>query len=277
MCQVLAVSTSSFYAWKRAPASRRVCETLRLKERIEELFFDDHQQMAGSPMIYADLREEDEWKGVGKNRVARLMRELGLRSRQKRKFTTTTNSNHKEPVAPNLLNRNFNPTAPNMVWVTDITYIRVGQKWHYLTVFIDLYSRLVVGWDFSKSMERSSIMRAFSDGWFKRKPAEGLTVHSDRGVQYASKDFRNQFNQVGAVQSMSRRANCWDNAVAESFFHTLKTEYVYHHTFKSLDEAQRALFWYIEIYYNRRRKHSTNGYVTPAKFDELYYQKELFA
>ncbi len=271
MCQVLEVSRSGFYSWEKSPISKRALETERLKHRIKELFFEDHQEMAGSPLILADLREEAEWGSVSKNRVAKLMKEMELKSRQKRKFTKTTNSNHNEPVAPNLLNRHFSPEAPNEVWVTDITYIQVAQKWFYLTVFIDLYSRLIVGWDFSDSMERTSVMAAFSKAWWNRQPLSGLLVHSDQGVQYASYDFRAQLEQVGAVQSMSRRGNCWDNAVAESFFHTLKTEYIYHYNFKTPEEAEKAIFWYIEVYYNRRRKHSTNAYVTPAKFDNLFY------
>ncbi len=245
MCRVLVVTTSGYYRWVKAPLSLRARETEHLKSRIKELFYEDHKEMAGSPIITRDLREELRWCRVSENRVAKLMKDMGLKCRSKRKFVTTTNSNHNEPIAPNILQREFNPPAPDMVWVTDITYIKVADKWCYLTVFIDLYSRLIVGWDLSNSMERTSIMKTFSKAWWKRKPPVGLIVHSDQGVQYASNDFRNQLLSVDAIQSMSRRGNCWDNAVAESFFHTLKTEYVYHYTFNTLEETERALFWYI--------------------------------
>jgi putative transposase len=273
MCRVLSISESGYYRWKRNPISVRKMEENLLKDRIHQLF-KEHKGMAGSPLICADLQDEERWESVSVNRVARLMRELGLRCRATKKFVTTTNSNHKEPVAPNLLERKFTTQKPDQVWVTDITYIRVAQKWCYLTVFIDLYSRMIIGWDLSESMERTSVMAAFGKAWWKRRPEAGIMIHSDRGVQYASKDFRSQLETYGAVQSMSRKGNCWDNAVAESFFHTLKTEYVYHYKFKNIVEVEQALFWYIEVYYNRRRKHSTNGFITPMSYEELFWMKE---
>ena len=180
MCQVLEVSTSGFYNWVKAPVSARELETLQLKKEIKRLFFEEHHEMAGSPIIHQDLLEIPQWHSLSKNRVARLMRDMGLRSRQKRKFTTTTDSKHNEPIAPNILDRNFTQETPDTVWVTDITYVMVGQKWHYLTVFIDLYSRLIVGWDFSKSLDRTSVIAAFGKAWWKRKPHKGLLVLNPR-------------------------------------------------------------------------------------------------
>lgn len=270
MCQVLQVAPSGFYRWKKDPTSSRKLANIRLKERICELYLE-HNKMAGSPLIAADLRAEAEFQRVSDNRVARLMRELGLKCKTVKKFIATTNSNHTEPVAENLLNRNFTTAKPNQIWVSDITYIRINQEWHYLTVFIDLFSRAVVSWDLSDSLDRSSVIHALKKGIARRKPPKGLMIHSDRGIQYACKDFRNMLKNHEFIQSMSRRGNCWDNAVAESFFHTLKTQLVHHRTFKTMKETQNALFVYIEAYYNRRRRHSTNRYVSPVNFEDQYH------
>jgi putative transposase len=173
------------------------------------------------------------------------------------------------------LNREFAVCAPNTVWVTDITYLKVGRKWHYLTVFIDLFSRIVVGWDLSDSLERHSAIRAFHKAIVRRRPAPGLMVHSDRGIQFASSDFRAELNRYGCIQSMSRKGNCWDNAVAESFFHTLKTQFIRHQLFSDRLEAELALFQYIEAYYNRRRRHSSNGWMSPAEFEKHLVMKDV--
>lgn len=270
MCQILQVVPSGYYRRKKHPVSARKAENNRLKKRISELYWE-HNGMAGSPLIASDLRAEEGFKQVSNNRVARLMRELGLKCKTVKKFVATTNSNHTEPVAENLLNRNFTTAKPNQVWVSDITYIRIDRKWHYLTVFIDLFSRAVVSWDLSDSLDRSSVIHALKKGIARRKPPKGLMIHSDRGIQYACKDFRNMLKSHEFIQSMSRRGNCWDNAVAESFFHTLKTQLVHHRTFKTVEETQYALFVYIEAYYNRRRRHSTNGYVSPANYEDQYH------
>ena len=216
MCHVLKVSQSGYYRWRKAPLSSLKIENERLRARINELF-KEHNGMVGSPMITADLRAEPEFSKVSKNRVARHMQEMGLKCRATRKFVVTTDSRHSEPVAPNILDRQFSPESPNSAWVSDITYVKVGSKWNYLTVFIDLYSRIVVGWDLSASLERHSMIHAFEKALWRRRPPSGLLVHSDRGVQYASADFRNLLTKNGFIQSMSRKGNCWDNAVAESF------------------------------------------------------------
>ena len=276
MCQVLKVSQSGYYRWRTNPLSVRKVRNERLRRRIRELYAE-HNGMAGSPMITADLRTESEFSKVSKNRVARHMQEMELKCRATRKFVVTTDSRHNEPIAPNILDRQFSPESPNTAWVSDITYVKVGSNWNYLTVFIDLYSRLVVGWDLSESLERHSVMHAFQKALWRRRPSSGLLVHSDRGVQYASADFRNLLKNNQFVQSMSRKGNCWDNAVAESFFHTLKTQLVYHNRFLNKADAEQALFNYIEVYYNRRRRHSTNGYKSPASYEAEWKKMENVA
>ena len=270
MCQILKISLSGFYSWQTRAPSARTNENSRLKKRIFELY-TEHNGMAGSPMITADLHDAPEFSDVSKNRVARLMREMGLKCKTLKKFVITTDSKHNEPVAPNLLNRKFNVNAPNTVWATDITYLKVGRQWYYLTVFLDLFSRQIVGWDLSGSLERHSVIRAFNKAIIRRRPGKGLMIHSDRGVQYASQDFKNELKKHAFIQSMSRKGDCWDNAVVESFFHTLKTQLVYHIRFNNFEEAERILFKYIEVYYNQRRKHSSNGWKTPAHSEQEWY------
>ncbi|WP_407929146.1 IS3 family transposase [Desulfomarina profundi] len=266
MCHVFNVSPSGYYRWIKAPISTRQIEKDHLKKRIQELF-EQHNGMVGSPIITADLHDQPEFSNVSRQRVARMMKEMGLKCRTVKKFVVTTDSKHTEPVAPNLLDRKFTVSSPDLVWVTDITYLKIGSKWHYLTVFIDLFSRIVVGWDLSDSLERHSAIRALNKAILRRHPGQGLMVHSDRGVQYASSDFRALLQKRGFVQSMSRKGNCWDNAVAESFFHTIKTQMIHHCTFHNVAEAEQTIFHYIEVYYNRQRKHSTNGYKAPAQYE----------
>ena len=266
MCHVLAVSSSGYYRWRNAPISQRKIKKQQLMKKIKELFAQ-HKGMAGSPMITADLREIPEFSTVSRNRVARYMKEMGLRCGTVKKFVVTTDSRHNKTVAPNLLDRQFEVSTPDTVYVSDITYLKIGRKWHYLTVFIDLFSRMIVGWDLSDSLERFSVIRALNKAILRRRPGQALMVHSDRGIQYASSDFRALLEKHHFVQSMSRKGNCWDNAVAESFFHTIKTQMIHHCTFQNVAEAEQALFNYIEVYYNRRRKHSTNGYKSPAHYE----------
>ena len=276
MCRVLQVSPSGYYRWRKAPLSNRRIRNEILKKRIRELFWE-HKGMAGSPIITADLREDPEFSNVSRNRVARLMKEMGLRCKTVKKFVVTTDSKHSEPVAPNLLDRQFSVSTPDTVYVSDITYLKVGRRWQYLTVFIDLFSRLVVGWDLSDSLERFSAIRALNKAILRRRPDRGLMIHSDRGIQYASADFRVELDRHGFIQSMSRKGNCWDNAVAESFFGSLKTQLIHHCNYQSVEEAERSLFHYIEVYYNRRRKHSTNGYKSPAQYEMDWWLKRKAA
>lgn len=216
----------------------------------------------GCPRIYQQLRQES--FTCSYNTVERLMRENEIQPKQKRKFKITKDSKHDLPIAPNLLNREFSAEEKDEVWVSDITYIETGQGWLYLSVFIDLYSRAVVGWSMEKNMTADIVVNAFKMGVSKQGRAP-IVVHSDRGSQYASSLFREELKFHGTLQSMSRKGNCWDNAVAESFFGKLKSELIYRHTFKTRDEAMMSIFGYIEIFYNKRRLHSTLGYITPEE------------
>ncbi len=276
MCLMFKISVSGYHHWKRKKPSSRVVKNQRLKKRILELY-SEHNGMAGSPMITADLKDESEFSDVGENRVARLMREMDLKCKTVKKFVVTTDSKHNKPVAPNLLNREFNVKTPDTSWVSDITYLKIGCRWYYLTVFIDLFSRAVVSWDLSGSLERYSVIKALNKAIIRRRPGEGLMIHSDRGIQYASADFKKIIKEHKYIQSMSRKGNCWDNAVAESFFHTLKTQLVRHVQFKTYEEAERILFKYIEMYYNHRRKHSANGWKAPAHREQEWYNQRKAA
>jgi len=276
MCLSFKISVSAYQHWKKREPSPRQIRRDRLKKRIAELYVE-HNGMAGSPMITADLRDDSDFFNVSPNTVARLMREMNLKCRTAKKFVATTDSKHNEPVAPNLLNREFNVKTPNTVWVSDITYLKIGYSWYYLAVFIDLFSRSVVGWDLSNSLERYSVIKALNKAIMRRRPDKGLMIHSDRGVQYASKDFKRNLENNGFVQSMSRKGDCWDNAVAESFFHTLKTQLIHHVRFNSFQEAERILFKYIEIYYNQRRKHSSNCWKAPAHYEQAWHSLKRVA
>jgi transposase InsO family protein len=224
-----------------------------------------HKGRSGSPKITSELR--DKGFAVSKNRVARRMKSAGLRSIVRRKFRATTDSTHKYPVAPNLLQRDFSANEPNTVWVSDITYIATRNGWLYLTVFLDLFSRKVVGWALSSSLGSQMVQTALLRAIRNRRPGAGLIIHSDRGVQYACHDFKKLLKKHNFVQSMSRKGNCWDNAVAESFFSIIKSELIHHERFIGPKDTLPAIFEYIEVYYNRKRKHSTLGYQTPDQFE----------
>jgi putative transposase len=264
MCRVFTVSRSGFYAWRKRPWSNRALEDFRMKLRIRAMFAKSKER-AGSPKIADDLRKEN-WT-VSTRRVKRLMREDGLSPRIRKKFRVTTNSKHDFPIAPNILNRQFTVNKPDAAWVSDITYLKVDNRWMYLVVFIDLFSRMVVGWELSDTLHHGFVLHAFQKAFWRRKPGQWLLIHSDRGVQYACDAFRNILNEYECIQSMSRKGNCWDNAVAESFFHLLKSELG--DTFTSKDIAYRELFEYIEIDYNRNRTHSRLGYYSPAQFEAM--------
>jgi putative transposase len=272
MCKVLQVSTQGFYAWfKREPSQRQVANQA-LAVTIRELHVRSRRRY-GSPRVHRGLQARGQ--RVGRNRVARLMREQGLRARPKRRFRRTTDSNHQLPVAPNLLGRNFTADAPNKVWVSDLTYVWTLEGWLYVAAILDLFSRRVVGWAVSDSLERQIALDALSMALQSRNPAPGLVHHSDRGSQYASADYQHVLKDWGMVGSMSRKGDCWDNAVAESFFATLKLELVYDSVFATRAQATSAIFEYIEIFYNRDRFHSSLGYLTPAGYEALANQPHL--
>ena len=263
---MLEVSRSGFYDWQGRGESARAAEHRRLDAAIKKAY-QASKGRSGSPKITRSLREEG-W-AVSKNRVARRMRQLELRSIVSRRFrVTTTDSRHGEPIAPNLLERRFTVAGANQVWVGDITYLPTRQGWVYLAVFIDLYSRRVVGWAVSTSLGQELVLKALQQALTRRRPPKGLIVHTDRGVQYAAQAFSSLLQRHGLVQSMSRKGNCWDNAVAESFFHLLKTELVYHARWEDHLDSYHDLFEYLEIFYNRERLHSTLGYLTPAQFEQ---------
>jgi putative transposase len=274
MCQVLEVSQSGFYDWQKREASKRYHEKQRLMNKISHYFHESHNKMAGSPTIVKDLHDDPEFQTVHRSRVAAIMKEMGLKCKIQKQFVATTDSDHDEPIAENLLNRNFNPDEPHRYIVSDITYIRVASHWVYLSVFIDLFSRKVVGWDLSESLAADSTCNALKKYLFKYGYQPGLMIHSDRGIQYACKQFRDLLSHINSIQSMSRKGNCWDNAVAESFFHTLKTRLIYHRKYETMEDLQRDLYWYIEIYYNRKRKHSHNNWMTPEDKESNFYSTQ---
>ena len=265
MCRVLSVSRSGYYRWRDRPESRRAIENRRLDAHIKAIF-TKYKGRYGSPKITDELN--DRGFSVSKNRVARRMRASGLRSIVRRKYRATTDSKHSHPVADNLLQRDFTAAEPDKVWVSDITYIKTARGWLYLTVFIDLFSRMVVGWALSSSLSTEMVLAALQRGIRNRRPGAGLTIHSDRGVQYACKDFRKVLKKHGFIQSMSRKGDCWDNAVAESFFGIIKSELIHHERFNGPQDTLKAIFEYIEVFYNRKRKHSTLGYKTPDQFEQ---------
>lgn len=265
MCQVLSVSKSGYYSWLKRRKSKTQLANKRLLKKIRKIFNNNHQRY-GYRRVWFELH----LRGIqcSKNRVARLMKAESLKAKRIKRFKTTTKSKHNLPVAPNLLNKDFVVTAPDLVWVSDITYIWTWEGWMYLAVIIDLYARKVVGWSMSKRINKELVLSALNQAIDRRGPAAGLIFHSDRGSQYASKDVRQILEKHHMRQSMSRKADCYDNAVAESFFATLKTELVYPDFFATRLEAQSKIFEYIEIYYNRRRIHSYLNYMTPDQFEK---------
>ena len=267
MAKVLNVSKSGFYAWSTRPESRYAKNDRELGQ-VVRWAFEACEGIYGSPKITKDLR--DLGCKVSRKRVARHMRQAGLRSKVQRRFrVTTTDSRHNLPVAPNLLNRNFTATAPNQIWVSDITYVKVGGRWMYLAVFIDLFSHLVVGWALKDTLAASLVTEALNNAFWRRRPPPGLMIHSDRGIQYACEEFKVVLRAHEFVQSMSRKGNCWDNAVAESFFHLLKSECINHICFDSQEDAMHTIFKYIEIFYNRKGRHGSIGFVAPEAFECL--------
>ena len=279
LCAALSVSTSGYRSWKRggSPARKRLTDAqmLVLIRSIDRQWRNAY----GSPRMVRELR--DRGFPAGKERVERLMRDNGIRARHKRRFKATTDSKHALPVAPNLLDRNFQPAAPNQVWSADLTYIWTDEGWLYLAVVLDLFNREVVGWSIKPRMTADIVMDALTMAWFRRQPAPGLMHHSDRGSQYASHAFQARLQEYGMVCSMSRKGNCWDNAPTESFFNSLKNERVHGTRYDTRAAAQADLFDYIEPFYNRKRQHSTLGYVSPVKFLENWistqHEQELAA
>jgi len=264
LCTTLGVSISGYRAWKDGgrPQRKRLTDP-----QLLALIRAIHAELKGA---YGSPRMVRELRGRGfpasKDRVERLMRENGIRARHKRRYKATTDSKHSLPVAPNVLEREFAPPAPNRVWAADLTYVWTDQGWLYLAVVLDLFNREVVGWSIKPRMTADIVVDALAMAWFRRRPAPGLIHHSDRGSQYASAVFRDKLAEFGMIGSMSRKGNCWDNAPTESFFNSLKNERVHGARYPTHDAARVDLFDYIEVFYTRSRRHSTLGYQSPIQY-----------
>ncbi len=273
MCRLFTVSRSGFYRWDRVGESKRAIENRLLLVNIRKIY-NANKGRYGSPRITDEL--QDQGCSCSRPRVARLMRQHAIRARTGRKFKVTTDAKHKYPVAPNLLKQGFRTAAPDRVWVSDMTYIRTLEGWLYLTVILDLFHRKIIGWSMSDRMlARETTIPAFQMAVDNCSPLPGLIFHSDRGVQYACDEFVELLQESKVIRSMSSRGNCYDNAVAESFFHTLKTELVYHEIYRSRSEAKRSLFEYMESYYNRSRKHSYLGYRSPVEYENTRFKQVI--
>ena len=271
MCQVLSVSISGYRAWRRGgkPGRTRLSDA-----QAVALIKSIHAQVRcayGSRRMHAELQARGHRIGI--DRIERLMREHGIRARHRRRFKATTDSKHSMPVAPNLLNRDFTPAAPNRVWTGDITYIATGEGWLYLAIVLDLFNREIVGWSIKPRMTADIVTDALAMAWFRRKPPAGVIFHSDRGSQYASHAMRDKLARYAMTASMSRKGDCWDNAPSESFFNSLKNERVHGTTYATRAAAETDLFEYIEVFYNRSRRHSTLGYCSPIRFLEEWLSK----
>ena len=263
MCDALSVSPSGFYAWRSRPESPRNIANRALLVDIRRVHAQ-HRERYGAPRIHAELRAEGH--AISRKRVARIMRQHGIQARAPRRYRVcTTDSKHSLPVAENLLDQNFGANRPDQVWLADITYIPTGEGWLYLAVILDLFTRKVVGWAMRDHMRAELTIAALTMAIQRRRPGAGLIHHSDRGSQYAAGDYHDILQAAAIVRSMSRKGNCWDNAPMESFFGTLKTELVHHSEYPNRDAARRDLFAYVEGYYNRQRRHSAIGYITPEQ------------
>ena len=269
---MLEVSRSGYHAWKKRPKSRRRIDNEALLIEIRRVFVENDSNF-GSPRIWDDLKKSN--IPCSENRIARLMRAAGLMAIHKRKFKATTDSKHNWPVAPNLLERKFDVDGPNKIWVTDITYIWTREGWLYLSFVLDLYSRGVVGLAMSERITDDLTQNALNQAIGRRNPVAGLIHHSDRGSQYASGDYQTLLQKHEITPSMSRRGDCWDNAVAESFVHTLKVEKINRYRFKTRQEAKNKIFEYVEMYYNRKRTHSSLGYLSPFDYERRSFPSLL--
>jgi len=266
MCEALQVSRSGYYNWRGRPESNRSRDNRILLSHIRVVHRQSRENY-GSPRVTVELKESG--LNCGENRVARLMRHNGISAKRRRRFRVTTNSKHNYPVAPNLLNRQFDVSTPNAVWVSDITYIWTTEGWLYLAGVVDLHSRMVVGWSMNHRITEQLTLDALNHAIICRQPSQGLLHHSDRGSQYASDNYQKLLRTNRITCSMSRKGDCWDNAVMESFFATLKTELIYRERFFTREDAKSKIFDYIEMFYNRKRRHSSLGYKSPVEFEMM--------
>jgi putative transposase len=268
------VSRSGYYEWLVSVETATKKEDNELMDMIT-LIFAQGRSTYGARRIKALLQTKGQT--ASRKRIGRLMAAAGLSCKTRRKFRVTTDSNHALAISPNLLERQFEVSQPNRVWAGDITYIPTAEGWLYLAVVLDLFSRQIIGWAMRDTMKADLVNDALLMAIWKRKPAAGLIWHTDRGSQYASASHRSILPQHHIIQSMSRKGNCWDNAVSESFFHTIKTELTHHIRFKTRQEAKQCIFEYIEVFYNRVRSHSTIGYLSPVEFEAAHSQQQTLA
>ena len=265
MCDVLGISSAGYYAWRARPESPRAVANRELVDDIKRVHRDTNGRY-GSPRVHAELRAQG--RGASRGRIERLMRRHGIRAIMARpRRVRTTDSHHDFPIAPNLLERNFIAAAPNRVWLADITYVETDQGWLYLATVMDLYSRKIVGWAMADHLRAELPLAALAMAIATQRPNAGLIHHSDRGVQYAAAEYRKMMQSAGFRASMSRKADCYDNAPMESFFHTLKTELIHQQHYGTREEARRDIFAYIEGFYNRTRRHSAIGYLSPIEME----------
>ena len=266
MCKILEVSRSSYYKRISKELGKRARENKSLLEKIREVFRASKERY-GSPRITAELKRSG--ISCNKKRIARIMNKYGIEAKIFRKYRNTTNSDHQKEKSQNILSREFRRQKTNEVWTGDITYIRTQEGWLYLAAVIDIYSRKVIGWQLDKNLNSDLVERALKNALMDREVDKGIIFHSDQGIQYASESFRKMLKEHGFIQSMSRKGNCYDNAITETFFHTLKTELVNRTKYRTREEARRSIFEYIEIFYNRRRLHSAIGYCPPVEYENL--------
>jgi transposase InsO family protein len=270
MCKVLNVSPSGYYAWRKRPVSAREMANRELVKRIEAVYNDSYETY-GSPRVYFELKAQGET--CSENRVARLMRLRGLQARQVRRYKSTSRRNRKRPVAPNILKRDFTAERPDQKWLTDITYIPTREGWLYLAAVLDLFGRRIVGWAMSERITADLTTKALKMAIRRRLPGAGLIHHSDQGSQYTDGAYQTLLSDHGIQASMNGVGTWYDNAPMESFFGTLKSELVHHRVYDSRDEARPDLFFYIEAFYNRRRRHSSLAYLSPEAYELAYHQR----
>ncbi|QDF27038.1 IS3 family transposase (plasmid) [Bacillus tropicus] len=267
MCQVLHVSRSGYYKWKHQTKSPKQIQREQITKEIHRIFLES-RCLYGSPKVTSILRQKG--KQISQKTVARIMKKQGLQSRTVKKYKATTNSKHSYPIQENVLNRQFKVKKPNQVWVADITYVSTKEGWLYVASLMDLYSRKIVGWHADRTMTKELVLKALQQAYFRQKPEGSVLHHSDRGSQYASHDYQKQLEQYGMQCSMSRKGNCYDNACIESFHGVLKKELIYQQQYTTRAQAQQDIWEYIEIFYNRKRIHSANGYLSPIEKERMY-------
>lgn len=269
MCHLLDVSRSGYYDWNTRPVSKRELEREKILE-VAKKSFEENQGICGLDKMLEDVREK--YPKCSRNRLYKIQKENKLYSIRKRKFKATTYSNHSLPVAENILNQDFNVDKPAAVWVTDISYIDTREGWLYLATVKDIFTKEIVGWATDDNMKTKLCTKALENAIRMHRPAKGLIHHSDRGVQYCSTEYQQLLKKNNIICSMSRKGNCYDNACAEPFFSTIKCEMIYHKKYITREEARRDIFWYIEIFYNRKRRHQALGYLTPTEFKRRFFK-----